>query len=126
MTSRKNQEKMFNERDTIINNISDPKAAARASRRAAVLVPFCLKEGRPAVLFTVRSQHVSTHKGQVSFPGGHTEPGESAPVAAVREAHEELGSSLGPIALIARCTTMPAVNVSLHIMSTHKLTCAQS
>ena len=85
------------------------QAAERAGRRAAVLVPLCFKEGKPAVLFTVRSQLVSTHKGQVSFPGGHIEPGESSAAAALREAREELGPSLGPIHLVARGTAVPAI-----------------
>lgn len=78
-------------------------------RRAAVLIPLCYKEGVPAVLFTVRSQLVSTHKGQVSFPGGHCEEGESAPIAALRETREELGEEIGEISLVARCTAMPAI-----------------
>ena len=36
-----------------------------------MLVPLCVKEGQPAILFNVRSNRVSTHKGQVAFPGGH-------------------------------------------------------
>lgn len=108
-TSLMHREKMFKERALLMNQSKDEKAAERASRRAAVLVPFCLKEGKPAVLFTVRSQLVSTHKGQVSFPGGHCDEGEAAPCTAMRETKEELGVSVGPIKLIARCTAIPAV-----------------
>ena len=59
------REKMFLERDKMIET-SEGKIAERAGRRAAVLVPLCFTEGKPAVLFTVRSQLVSTHKGQVT------------------------------------------------------------
>jgi len=107
-TSLSHREKMLAERKAIVGG-GDPKKAERALRKAAVLVPLCLKEGKPAVLFTVRSNLVSTHKGQVSFPGGHIEEGEAPPAAAVREAVEELGADLGPIRLVARCTAVPAI-----------------
>lgn len=49
------------------------------ARRAAVLVPLCNVGGEPCVLFTVRTRHVSSHKGQVAFPGGYQDPeGERA------------------------------------------------
>lgn len=112
MTSLEHREKMFTQRKAIRLG-DDPAKAARAERRAAVLVPLCFSQGKPAVLFTVRSQHVSTHKGQVSFPGGHIDEGESAAAAALREAHEELGPGLGPVTLVARGTACPAVTGTL-------------
>lgn len=67
--------------------------------RAAVLVPLCRREGRPAVLFTKRTQTVGTHKGQVSFPGGRMDPEDVDEVAcAVRELKEELG--IAPLEVI--------------------------
>ena len=54
-------------------------------RRAAVLVPLCVVDDKPSVLFTLRSGNVSTHKSQVSFPGGHLEAGETQVAAARRE-----------------------------------------
>ena len=60
--------------------------------RAAVLVPLCIRNGAPAILFTKRTETVGTHKGQVSFPGGRRDPGDRDVVdTALRELHEELG-----------------------------------
>ena len=58
---------------------------------AAVLL--ALREGAhgPEMLFTRRTEELSQHPGQVSFPGGRTDPGDaSAAAAAIREAHEEI------------------------------------
>jgi 8-oxo-dGTP pyrophosphatase MutT (NUDIX family) len=43
------------------------------------------------LLLTERAHHMRSHPGQVSFPGGSIDPGESAVEAALREAHEETG-----------------------------------
>jgi 8-oxo-dGTP pyrophosphatase MutT (NUDIX family) len=43
------------------------------------------------VLLTRRSMDMRTHRGEISFPGGRLDPGETAADAALREAHEEVG-----------------------------------
>jgi 8-oxo-dGTP pyrophosphatase MutT (NUDIX family) len=60
-------------------------------RAAAVLVPIVLHPGAPSILLTLRSGQLSAHAGQVAFPGGRIEAGETAEAAAVREAAEEVG-----------------------------------
>jgi len=47
---------------------------SQSQKRAAVLVPLCNKNNIASLLFTLRSHDVSTHKGQVSFPGGIQDP----------------------------------------------------
>jgi 8-oxo-dGTP pyrophosphatase MutT (NUDIX family) len=79
-----------------------------STRTAAVFVPLCNRHGVPSVLFTVRSSLVGSHKGQVSFPGGHMEPDETAVQAAIRETYEELGSDIGPLHVLGMCQTVPA------------------
>ncbi|WP_225429882.1 NUDIX hydrolase [Deinococcus detaillensis] len=59
-------------------------------RAAAVLVGLT-READPRVLLTVRSSDLPTHQGQISFPGGSLEAGETAMQAALREAWEEVG-----------------------------------
>ncbi len=54
------------------------------TRRAAVFIPLCNVHGVASVLFTLRSHSVGTHKGQVSFPGGHREGGERSHNTALR------------------------------------------
>lgn len=60
-------------------------------RDAAVLVPIVWHDAEPSILLTLRSSGLSSHAGQVAFPGGRLEPGETAEAAALREAAEEVG-----------------------------------
>mmetsp|Transcript_5393 Transcript_5393/g.8345 ORF Transcript_5393/g.8345 Transcript_5393/m.8345 type:complete len:210 (+) Transcript_5393:404-1033(+) len=64
--------------------------ARRMQRRAAVSVTLCNVSGKGSLLFTVRSHKVGTHAGQVSFPGGHVEQGETMEEASIRELEEEI------------------------------------
>ncbi len=69
-----------------------PAAAIPADfRRAAVLIAFWTDGDDLRCALTRRSSHLSSHKGQVAFPGGRVDPGESWHEAALREAHEEVG-----------------------------------
>ncbi len=59
---------------------------------AAVLLPLVWKDNGWHLLFTRRTDSVYHHKGQVSFPGGACDEGESTPEeTALREAEEEIG-----------------------------------
>ena len=66
------------------------EGAPDAGREAAVLVAIT-DRAEPGVILTVRREHMRTHAGQVSFPGGRMDPGEDAFTAALREAEEEIG-----------------------------------
>ena len=57
---------------------------------SAVLAPFYEHDDELWVVLTRRSWDLRAHTGEVSFPGGRSEPGESAVVAALREAKEEI------------------------------------
>lgn len=66
-----------------------PELRAKAAVPAAVLVTITDRPN-PGVILTVRREHLRTHAGQVAFPGGRIDPGETAIAAALREAHEEV------------------------------------
>jgi len=60
-------------------------------RRAAVLIPLVARAHGTAVLLTRRSDTLRHHSGQIAFPGGRLDPGETAMHAALRETDEEIG-----------------------------------
>jgi 8-oxo-dGTP pyrophosphatase MutT (NUDIX family) len=61
---------------------------------AAVLVAIT-DRSEPGLILTLRREHMRNHAGQVAFPGGRIDEGETAVRAALREAHEEL--TLDPV-----------------------------
>lgn len=70
---------------------------------AAVLIPVIAQAQGLTVLFTQRTQHLKSHSGQVSFPGGRAEPGDaSAEFTALREAQEEIGLALERVEIVGR------------------------
>lgn len=96
--------------DRLRAGLASPEDAARVvagrpgvpgHRRAAVLVllwartaPTASEIGETAGLRLVaieKTGHLRRHAGQVAFPGGRLEPGETAVEAALREANEEVG-----------------------------------
>jgi 8-oxo-dGTP pyrophosphatase MutT (NUDIX family) len=61
-------------------------------RSAAVLIGIVDREPGATVILTLRADHLPSHAGQISFPGGRAEESDSSPDdTALREAHEEIG-----------------------------------
>lgn len=59
-------------------------------RASAVLAPLYEVGGEPHLILTRRAWHMRAHKGELSFPGGGQDPGETLWETALREAHEEI------------------------------------
>jgi 8-oxo-dGTP pyrophosphatase MutT (NUDIX family) len=79
-------------------------------RCAAVLIPLIAEAGAWRVLFTRRTDQVESHKGQVSFPGGGCDDGETTPEqTALREAHEEIGIDPASVRILGRLRNMVTI-----------------
>lgn len=73
---------------------------------AAVLVPLIDREDGMTVLLTQRTDHLTDHAGQISFPGGRLEGHDrDAEAGALRETEEELGIPPDRVALLGRLDT---------------------
>jgi 8-oxo-dGTP pyrophosphatase MutT (NUDIX family) len=70
---------------------AEPRFTKRQPAAAAVLVPLVARP-EPTLLLTQRTSHLSTHSGQIAFPGGKLDDTDaSLEDAALREAEEEVG-----------------------------------
>ncbi|MQF83079.1 CoA pyrophosphatase [SAR202 cluster bacterium AD-802-E10_MRT_200m] len=59
---------------------------------SAILLPIILKQDEYHIVFNKRTDLVEYHKGEICFPGGARDPGDSGPVdTALRETEEEMG-----------------------------------
>ncbi|MEQ8825636.1 MAG: CoA pyrophosphatase [Filomicrobium sp.] len=76
--------------DFDLNPGMEEEAGQTAKRPAAVLVPVVARE-ELSVLLTLRTAHLSSHAGQIAFPGGKLDQGEAVLETALREAQEEIG-----------------------------------
>lgn len=83
---------------------------------AGVLIPLFEKRGDVHVLLTLRTNTVASHKGQISFPGGGSESGDSdITETALRETVEEVG--IEPTSVEVLGLMDDVVAVSNHIVT---------
>jgi 8-oxo-dGTP pyrophosphatase MutT (NUDIX family) len=87
--------------------------SASTLRSAAVLLVLFEEEGETRLVLTRRSHELALHRGQLAFPGGMIEEGETPLEAALREAHEEVGLDLLTITVVGELTKVVTLPRSL-------------
>lgn len=90
--------------DNVIQRIQSysPRALALPphAREAAVLMPLT-RAADPELVLTLRAQNLSTHGGEVAFPGGRRDPEDCDLIStALRETHEEVGLEPGLVEVV--------------------------
>ena len=87
----------------------EPRFTDRLEALASVLIPIVLRganQDEPTVLLTRRTHEMSTHSGQIAFPGGKSDPeDQDADATALREAFEEVGLEGEHIEVLGRLPT---------------------
>ena len=112
---KKIEENLNNKESTWLDQLSlkqsDPKSDLP---KAAVLIALT-EEENPEVIYTLRSNKVSSHQGEVSFPGGMQEESDSSLImTALRESEEEIGLPQNCVKILGSLDTMVSrFNVSV-------------
>lgn len=84
-------------------------------KNCSVLIPLVEIDGKLHILYEQRSSRLKTQPGDVCFPGGVMEPGETAIECAVRETEEEIGIKREKIRVIGQFDSIYEVrNITMH------------
>jgi 8-oxo-dGTP pyrophosphatase MutT (NUDIX family) len=78
-------------------------------RASAVLAPLYEEDGQVFVVLTRRAQHLRSHRGEVSFPGGGQDAGETLLETALREAYEETAMDPSAVEIIGELDHLETV-----------------
>ncbi|HEY5564030.1 MAG TPA: CoA pyrophosphatase, partial [Rhodothermia bacterium] len=76
------------------------------AREGAVMILLFPEDGGVSTLFTLRRKDLADHAGQISFPGGRREDGETFQEAALRECEEEVGIAQDRIRVLGALTDL--------------------
>ena len=79
---------------------------------AAVLVALYVEHGELHAIFTRRRRDLRSHPGEISFPGGRRDDGESLLEAALREAEEEIGLARDDVCVLGALKPVPTIATS--------------
>ncbi|MGD7732162.1 NUDIX hydrolase [Propionibacteriaceae bacterium G57] len=92
-----------------IPDVSAAQLAWPARKHPSAILALLTEDVTPELLFTERAETLRRHPGEVSFPGGRIDPGDTGPEdAALREASEEVGVDPRGVTLLGR---LPATRV---------------
>ncbi len=106
----------FDERlRTLLRNRRRRLLDSSASRRSAVLVPLLCDDDGYRLLYTLRSEDLPTHRGDVAFPGGTSTAAESPETTALREAEEEIGLAPGRVDVLGFLDDIYTLGTTFHI-----------
>jgi 8-oxo-dGTP pyrophosphatase MutT (NUDIX family) len=85
-------------------------------REGGVLVVLYDKDEQTQLILTRRRDDLNDHAGQISFPGGRREAGETLQMTAVREAEEEIGLVPAALTVLGRltCLYIPPTDYEVH------------
>jgi 8-oxo-dGTP pyrophosphatase MutT (NUDIX family) len=86
------------------------------ARPSAVLVGLFESTSGVEAILTRRSQNLTNHRGEISFPGGRLDAGESVLQAALRETHEEIGLNPEDVEVVGELNSMATVVSNSHIV----------
>ncbi len=70
----------------------------------------------PGLIFTERRHDLRRHAGEISFPGGRQDPGESLEETALREANEEIGLDPGAVEIVGALEPISTVVTSYRVL----------
>lgn len=96
-----------------------PEAEVGESRRseAGVMIPVFEEVGSAHVILTRRSSTLRNHAGEIAFPGGKVEPGESVESAALRETWEEIGLAPEKMSMLGRLLSASTSSSSFNLVA---------
>jgi 8-oxo-dGTP pyrophosphatase MutT (NUDIX family) len=81
-----------------------------ATRQSGVLLPLYVGvDGETRLVLTRRDSQMRNHRGEVAFPGGRVDAGETPHQAAIREAHEEVGLPPDRVRIIGQLEPLTTV-----------------
>jgi 8-oxo-dGTP pyrophosphatase MutT (NUDIX family) len=86
-----------------------PGEPGENTRRAAVLLLLYPSESGVALPLTVRASGLARHAGQISLPGGASDPGETLVETALREAAEEIGVDAATVRVLGELTPVHVI-----------------
>ena len=105
-------------RAALARHRTDPESqrVPEHAQPSAVLVAMFAASDGPRVLLTRRSEMLTSHKGQIAFPGGRLEAGESSLQAALRETREEIGVDASGALVLGELSAHRTISSSSHIV----------